>query len=336
MIFPLSHLLFFISLVLGSFLTISSSSWLGAWIGLELNLLSFIPLISSSSNPYYSETALKYFLIQASASTIIIISSSIQLFNNSVYPFIILLSLLIKLGAAPFHFWFPHIMEGLSWGQSAILLSIQKLAPFMIISFINLFNHLTFFIIVSRALSAIAGSLGGFNSLKLRKLIAYSSINHISWILLTLILRESLFFLYYFFYIIISFSIIFSFSYLRTFHISNLFNFNSKNSFHYFIIPLSFISLGGLPPLRGFIPKWLVAQLLIQNEIYSIILILFGCTLVTLFFYIRISIPFLIRFLPSSIIVLKNTKFNFKTFLTLTLFIFNILRFIFPIPFILL
>jgi NADH-ubiquinone oxidoreductase chain 2 len=98
----------------GSLIAISASSWLGAWIGLEINLLSFIPLMSDKFNQFSTEAALKYFLTQALASSILLfgvlyLGISNQLtFSSSLEEtsLNILLSstLLLKMGAAPFHF----------------------------------------------------------------------------------------------------------------------------------------------------------------------------------------------------------------------------------------
>jgi NADH-ubiquinone oxidoreductase chain 2 len=73
-------------------------------MGLELNLLSFIPLISSKNNQYSSEAALKYFLIQALGSSIIIISASFIMSSSELATTLFTVALLLKAGAAPFHF----------------------------------------------------------------------------------------------------------------------------------------------------------------------------------------------------------------------------------------
>ena len=64
---------------LGMFITISSNSWLRAWIGLEFNLLSFIPIISNNKNILTLEASLKYFLIQALVSSTLLFIITIQI-----------------------------------------------------------------------------------------------------------------------------------------------------------------------------------------------------------------------------------------------------------------
>jgi len=73
-------------------------------MGLELNLLSFIPLISMKDNQYSSEAALKYFLIQALGSTVLLISGIIIIIKVQVFSASLSAALLLKAGSAPFHF----------------------------------------------------------------------------------------------------------------------------------------------------------------------------------------------------------------------------------------
>jgi len=69
-----------------------------------LNLLSFIPLISSKTNTYSSEAALKYFLVQALGSCIILARAPSSLLSQDLPKILIVASLLLKIGAAPLHF----------------------------------------------------------------------------------------------------------------------------------------------------------------------------------------------------------------------------------------
>ena len=172
--------------------------WCLNWIRIE-SLILHPPNLFKKKNFCLSEAALKYFLIQALASTVIIISSCLIFFSLKIPSFLLLISLFTKLGAAPFHFWFPQVIEGLSWLQAIILITIQKLAPIYLISYLidkTLFLHFT---TISAILSSLVGALGGLNTIRLRKLIAFSSINHISWILIAISINEILWSLYIFF-----------------------------------------------------------------------------------------------------------------------------------------
>nr|YP_010508529.1 NADH dehydrogenase subunit 2 [Philophylla fossata]UXG57142.1 NADH dehydrogenase subunit 2 [Philophylla fossata] len=286
-----SKIMFFFILILGTMITISSNSWLGAWMGLEINLLSFIPLMSDN-NLMSTEASLKYFLTQALASVVLLFAIIIlylnyfpMIQNNFYYNYLIIYStLLMKSGAAPFHFWFPIVMEGLSWMNGLILMTWQKIAPLMLISYIPQNNLMIFAIIAS----VITGSLGGLNQTSLRKLMAYSSINHLGWMLAAMQTNELMWMTYFYFYSFLSFSLMFMFNNFKIFHINQLFNMFLNSKIIKFTIFFNLLSLGGLPPFIGFLPKWLIMQLLIMNNQYILMLIMTMMALITLFFYLRL------------------------------------------------
>lgn len=243
-----------------------------------------------------NEASLKYFLSQALASSILLFSSILFLFQNNFiinlsfnkennYICIIILSaLLIKSGTAPFHFWFPNVIEGLNWINSLILITWQKIGPLILISYL-IIKYILFWCII---LSIIIGSLGGLNQTSLRKLITFSSINHLGWILIRIFSNESLWINYFIFYSFLSFNLIFLFNIFKLFHINQLFSLFIFNKYLKFSLFINLLSLGGLPPFLGFIPKWITIQYLTFNNQLFLISIIIIITLVTLFFYLRL------------------------------------------------
>nr|YP_009180604.1 NADH dehydrogenase subunit 2 [Procambarus alleni]ALM30829.1 NADH dehydrogenase subunit 2 [Procambarus alleni] len=307
MVSPFS-MLFFFTLVLGLMLCISSDTWFGAWVGLELNLLSFIPLISSSSNRYSSESILKYFLVQVLASVMIIFSALFILMMVNL-KMVFSLSLLLKLGAAPFHFWFPQVMEGLSWIQAIILMTLQKVGPMILLSYLVYDKWSLIMIFTSAVVSAIVGAMGGLNQLYLRKIMAFSSINHMSWMFFAMILSEYCWLLYFSIYCLLSILVIMNFYFQQAYHFSHLVNSSFPLMPKVFSM-MSLFSLGGLPPFLGFIPKWFIIQeMIFCNYLYPL-LVLLMCSLVTLYFYIRMSISFLTLLFPFSGWVMKDYENN--------------------------
>nr|QXU57712.1 NADH dehydrogenase subunit 2 [Cherax quadricarinatus] len=282
-------IIFMFSLLSGSFLVVSSSSWFSAWIGLELNLMSFIPLIPSKENQLPSEASLKYFLIQALGSAIIILSSTLTFFIPMVSLSFISLALLLKLGAAPFHFWFPQVMEGLNWTQVIILMTIQKLAPMFLISYLSSEYYTHMLLFFGGISSAIIGALGGINQTSLRKILTYSSINHLSWMLFAMLINETSWMIYFLMYTLISASVAFHFASAQTYFFPHLINAN-YGPLPKIISSMNLYSLGGLPPFSGFIPKWIITQEMIQSSFYLPLFILLLSSLVTLYFYIRITL----------------------------------------------
>lgn len=297
-------------IIIGTLISISSSSWFRIWIGLEINLLSFIPLIIRSKNLFSSESSLKYFLTQVLASAIFFFSIIlIFLFINFKidlihYNFIIISStIIIKRGIAPFHFWLPSVIEGLNWFSIFFLITWQKIAPLIILSYrirLNLIICVIFF-------SIIFGRLGGINQTSLRKIIAYSSINHLGWIIAGIINNENLWIIYFIFYIFLNFCIIYIFNNFKLLNINQTFKLFYSNKIINISIFVIILSLGGLPPFIGFIPKWFIIELLVINKIYFILFFILTITLITLYFYLRITFA---AFLLNHLIINWTFKIN--------------------------
>nr|YP_009537831.1 NADH dehydrogenase subunit 2 [Limenitis weidemeyerii]YP_009538117.1 NADH dehydrogenase subunit 2 [Limenitis lorquini]AYN60548.1 NADH dehydrogenase subunit 2 [Limenitis weidemeyerii]AYN60899.1 NADH dehydrogenase subunit 2 [Limenitis lorquini] len=284
-------ILFFSTLV-----SISSNSWLGCWIGLEINLLSFIPLINSPNNLLNSEASLKYFLTQSIASINFLFSILLSLFLmknlfNNFFSIIINSSLLMKMGSVPFHFWFPNIMEGLSWFNCFILMTWQKITPMILLSYYFNLNFLYFIMMFN----VLIGAIGSFNQSSLRKLMSFSSINNLGWMIYSMIISENLWMIYFIFYSIFTFIMCFMFYIINIFFINQLFFFN-MNFLIKISIMISFLSLGGLPPFMGFFPKWLVINYLLNNNFFIISFIFVMSSLILLFVYIRIIYSSLLFF----------------------------------------
>nr|YP_010725958.1 NADH dehydrogenase subunit 2 [Anopheles barbirostris]WDY83653.1 NADH dehydrogenase subunit 2 [Anopheles barbirostris] len=320
----ISNNIFFITLIFGTLVTISSNSWLGAWMGLEINLLSFIPLMNDNKkNLLTSESSLKYFLTQAFASSILLFAiimlmfmynNNFMLFNN-FNEILILSTLLLKSGAAPFHFWFPEVMEGLSWINGLILMTWQKIAPLMLISYNFIYN----FFMMSIILSMLIGSLGGLNQTSIRKLMAFSSINHLGWMLLAMMNNEMLWMTYFMMYSLLSISIVLMFNNFKLFYFNQIFNISMMNPIVKLLIFLNLLSLGGLPPFLGFLPKWLVIQNLTNMGQLFILTISVCLTLITLFFYLRISYSIFMLNYQKNSWMMKNTYNNKMSSINLTL-----------------
>lgn len=254
--------------------------------------MSFIPLIIRPKNLFSSESSLKYFLVQALASSIFLFSVILlYLFINFKvnfvhYNFILISStIILKRGTAPFHFWFPNVIEGLRWYSNFILMTWQKIAPLIILSYCLRLNLIIFIVFIS----IIFGSLGGINQTSIRKIIAFSSINHLGWIIASIINNEILWFTYFIFYRFLNFSVIYLFNNFKIFNINQTFKIFNSNKIINISLFILLLSLGGLPPFLGFIPKWLIIELLINKKIFIILTFILIFTLITLYFYIRIT-----------------------------------------------
>nr|YP_009918397.1 NADH dehydrogenase subunit 2 [Caryopemon giganteus]QLX47622.1 NADH dehydrogenase subunit 2 [Caryopemon giganteus] len=315
----LYKILFSCTLILGTLMAISSYSWLSIWVGLEINLLSIIPLLINYKNSYPSEAAMKYFITQALASMLLLMSVILSMNLNESLPMdsfkslIMILdsSLFIKMGAAPFHAWFPEVIEGINWTNSMILLTWQKLAPMVILMYnINLPLFLSWIVLFS----SIIGGIYGMNQTSLRKILAYSSINHVGWMLSSMLNMNSVWFIYFLIYSIISANLIIIFWFFKIYFTKQLYLIFSAHKINGFTFALNFLSLGGLPPFLGFLPKWITVNFLVYSEFYWMTIILIMSTLITLFFYIRLTFSAMM-ISQSEMILYPNTLNNPSIFI---------------------
>lgn len=282
----------FITLIFSrSILAVSSSSWLGAWIGLELNILSFVPLIIEQKNSSTNEFALKYFLVQVLASSLFIILCltntflffSFSIFSSQIFNFLVI-PLIIKLGAAPFQTWFIILINSLNWWKALLLATWQKIAPLFILTYLNLRSIILTIIIL---ISLFTGSLGGFSQTTFQKIFAFSSITHLGWFFSTIIISKHLLIFYFSLYIFINTILFIVIFIINTFYFNQNLALNTNPS-----LTIGILSLRGLPPFWGFIPKWIVIQhIIFINQIF-LTLVLIISTLINLIFYIRLIINY--------------------------------------------
>nr|QXF68452.1 NADH dehydrogenase subunit 2 [Asiadodis yunnanensis] len=285
-------ILFLSMLISGVLISLCANSWMGAWMGLEINLLSFIPLLSSNKNMFSTEASLKYFLIQAVASStllfLILLKTNIhEMFyftKLSTWNNLIMIPLLMKIACAPFHWWLPSVVEGLSWMNCFIILSIQKIAPLMLISYMLINNY---FIQMMVILSAFIGAIGGLNQISMRKILSFSSINHIGWMLTAMMMGPNLWLLYFAIYTVNIITIISLTATINLSYISQTFNSLNSKKIIKFMMFISMLSLGGLPPFLGFFPKWIMIQFMAQNLMIFTSIILIMSSLLTLYYYMR-------------------------------------------------
>nr|YP_009350689.1 NADH dehydrogenase subunit 2 [Euhamitermes hamatus]AQP27615.1 NADH dehydrogenase subunit 2 [Euhamitermes hamatus] len=289
-----TKILLLITLVMGVLVSVSSNSWLGAWMGLEINLMSFIPLMSNVKNMYNTEASLKYFIVQALASATLLfmvvmktLTEDLFSFDSNPYtPMIICTPLLLKSGAAPLHWWFPGVMEGLSWENCALLMTVQKAAPLMLMSYLIEMNTFTLSIIM---MSTIVGAIGGLNQTSMRKILTYSSINHTGWMLIALTTSESLWMTYFAIYSTLALTVVTAIKLSGVSFINQTMMTNKETTLMKFMMFTSLLSLGGLPPFLGFLPKWIVIQAMITNNMIPLAVIVVVTSLITLYYYLKIS-----------------------------------------------
>lgn len=308
------------TVVLGTIIVLFSSHWFIIWVGFEINILAIIPILIKKYNPRAIEASTKYFLTQATASMLLMLSIIINLLcsghwtvstiPNPVASTIITIALTIKLGLSPFHFWVPEVTQGISLSSGIILLTWQKIAPLSILYQISPSVNSNLLLIIAIT-SILVGGWGGLNQTQLRKILAYSSITHIGWMAAIIVYNPTLAILNLTIYIIITLG-----TFILFIHSSSTTTLSLSYTWNKFplIAPLILIlilSLGGLPPLSGFIPKWIIIQELTKNDIIIIPTLIAITALLNLYFYTRLTYTTALTIFPATNNI--KIKWQFKT-----------------------
>nr|QCF39629.1 NADH dehydrogenase subunit 2 [Glomeridesmus spelaeus]QCF39642.1 NADH dehydrogenase subunit 2 [Glomeridesmus spelaeus] len=280
--------LFFVIMIIGTLISISSTSWFSIWMGLEINMIAFISMLFKNSKSS-AEIIMKLFLIQAVASlTILFFSIFSSMFNLTISNIImnkyymIMIPLLLKMASAPLHFWMPALANGLSWLYLFILISWQKLAP-LFLMFNFMFMDLFIIIIM---MNLIIGSVMGINQTSMKKIIIFSSINHMGWMLSSILISETMFIFYFIIYMISIIPIIMMFYKSNIPSLNNLLFNKSKSIMFMLMFSFNILSMAGMPPFVGFIMKIIIFNQLKMTMLISITMIL--TSLISLFFYTRL------------------------------------------------
>nr|YP_010950151.1 NADH dehydrogenase subunit 2 [Hemilepidotus jordani]WMI36068.1 NADH dehydrogenase subunit 2 [Hemilepidotus jordani] len=302
----LATLLF--GLGLGTTITFASSHWLLAWMGLEMNTLAIIPLMAQHHHPRAVEATTKYFLTQATGAAMLLFASTtnawltgqwdIQQMSHPLPVTLITLALALKVGLAPLHSWLPEVLQGLDLTTGLILSTWQKLAPFALLLQIQPTNS-TLLITLGLA-STLVGGWGGLNQTQLRKIMAYSSIAHLGWMVLIVQFSPSLTFLTLLTYLIMTFSTFLVFKLNSSTNINTLAMSWAKAPALTSLTPLVLLSLGGLPPLTGFMPKWLILQELTKQDLATTATLAALTALLSLYFYLRLSYAMALTMSPNN------------------------------------
>nr|YP_009311412.1 NADH dehydrogenase subunit 2 [Romanogobio ciscaucasicus]BAV70302.1 NADH dehydrogenase subunit 2 [Romanogobio ciscaucasicus] len=297
------------SLGLGTTLTFASSHWLLAWMGLEINTLAIVPLMAQHHHPRAVEATTKYFLTQATAAAMILFASTTNAWitgewdmnnmSNPIASTMIITALALKIGLAPMHFWMPEVLQGLDLLTGLILSTWQKLAPLALI--IQTAQAIDPLLLTSLGLmSTLAGGWGGLNQTQLRKILAYSSIAHMGWMIIVLQYAPQLTLLALGTYIFMTSAAFLTLKNSSTTKINTLAMTWSNSPVLATTTALVLLSLGGLPPLTGFMPKWLILQELTKQNLPLTATIMALAALLSLYFYLRLCYAMTLTISPNT------------------------------------
>nr|QBZ38173.1 NADH dehydrogenase subunit 2 [Sogata hakonensis] len=275
----MSKIMFITIIVLSSLTSFSVNNWLTMWILMELNLFMFMPLMTKKK---INDQTLKYFIIQSLSSYILVFSmlwTSMKI--NSINNLLTMISMLIKIGMAPFHAWKPELMNKINWNECFLLTTLIKITPLILINKMISFKLLILPLITTMIMS----SFSGFNQLSLKKMMAFSSIFNLVWMTCAFSMNKIL---------MISFMTIYStlnWKMMKLFKKNNLIYKNqliltplkTKISMN-----LNLLSISGLPPLMGFFPKWIVINEITKNSMLMSFMMIMTSILM-MFMYIQMN-----------------------------------------------
>jgi len=314
--------------VFGQLILISAADFLTAYLALEIQSFAFYLMAAFKRDSAYStEAGLKYFLLGSFSSTLLLFGVSLLyglfgttnfsilsllLFESADTPllsdtafFLVLIGLLFKLAAAPFHIWSPDVYEGAPLNSTIFFAVVPKISIFVLLFRVYsiLLGSSDIFevaVIISSVLSVIVGSFVALKQKRLKKLFAYSGINHVGYLLLgvsmfTLESASSVFF-YLFVYMITGLCLWGIISVLsrgdsqaaHTATVADLGAMVKVNPVLAFILAICFFSLAGIPPLAGFYAKLGIFQSALNSGFFVIAAFIIMTSVVSTFYYIRL------------------------------------------------
>nr|YP_009115243.1 NADH dehydrogenase subunit 2 [Rhizomys sinensis]AJA05053.1 NADH dehydrogenase subunit 2 [Rhizomys sinensis] len=320
------YTIIFITIFLGPVITITSTHLLIMWAGLEMSTLAMIPILLKTFNPRAIEAAAKYFLTQSTASMILLLAIALNYHNLGIWQltpntqqyifYLILIALMIKLGLAPFHFWVPEVTQAIPILSGLLLLTWQKIAPLTILYNISYLTN-PMIIPITAMLSILMGGWGGLNQTQMRKILAYSSIAHMGWMTAVSVFNPTMMILNLLIYMLLTISMFFTVHILSTTSITTFSKMWNKSPLMIFTSLITLLSLGGLPPLTGFLPKWMIIVELTKNNSIFMALSMALMALLNLFFYVRLIYASSMTVFPSNNNIKSQTHQNKQKYLFL-------------------
>nr|AFP67582.1 NADH dehydrogenase subunit 2 [Pachydactylus wahlbergii] len=295
---PLTWTILISTLSTSTIITMVSHHWLLAWLGLELNTLSILPLIIKPHHPRTTEATTKYFLVQTMAAALILFASTlnawqtgnwdITLTASPIATTIIMSALLFKMGIAPAHLWYPDIIQGTTLPTALIISTWQKLAPLTLL-YMTIHHMSSTLLLLSGATSVALGSWAGLNQTQTRKIMAFSSIAHMGWLITALTINPHLATLTLLIYLLLTTTMFLTLITTTTKTLQDLGTNWSASPQLFTATTATLMSLGGLPPFTGFTPKLLILKELSLASLPTLGMTLALLSLPSLYFYTRMA-----------------------------------------------
>nr|AAG00778.2 NADH dehydrogenase subunit 2 [Laudakia tuberculata] len=291
-----ANMMIMLGVIMGTITAMSSNHWLMAWIGLEMNMLAILPIISKPKNLRTTEATTKYFLTQATASALMLLASTtnawqtgnwnITQLDNKYSATMMVIAMTMKMGAAPTHFWLPEVMQGSTLYTTLLMTTWQKIAPITLIYMTS--NHTPPKILMTIGiLSIMVGGWGGINQTQLRKMMAFSSINNIGWTITIMAISPNVAMLNIMIYIMMTTPTLLLLATTSTKTLQNLSTTWTISPTMTYTFAMLMLSTSGLPPFTGFAPKLIMLNELIMQKLTTMATLTATLSLISLLFYLR-------------------------------------------------
>jgi NADH:ubiquinone oxidoreductase subunit 2 (subunit N) len=272
------------------------------------SLFDFSKITTEKGLFFFQQFSEFYMLSRASALTVVG-SSTINLSLISVGVFLICVSLFIKLSITPFHFWSLDVYEGSPNTTTFFFAVIPKISLFVLlmrfcyVSFYEIFlNDFQIYFFALAVFNIFVGALGGLEQRKLKTLLAYSSISHTGYLLLSFSTGNVEGILMMFYYLVIymisglNFWAVYLFSIQKrdvyynknNKELGDLILLKESNPMLAFILAMILFSLAGIPPLVGFLIKVGVFSVAIKSSTYLVSVVSIVLSVITTCYYIRL------------------------------------------------
>nr|ABB99453.1 NADH dehydrogenase subunit 2 [Calotes htunwini]ABB99456.1 NADH dehydrogenase subunit 2 [Calotes htunwini] len=310
----------FTGIILSTILATTSNNWMLAWLSLELNTLCILPVISKTKHPRATEAATKYFLTQATASCLLLLAGisntwltgtwDITQMSNKLTSTIMLIALTMKLGTVPTHFWLPEVLQGSTLLTALLISTWQKIAPMSLLFLMSNNTQPTFTLILG-LLSTAFGGWGGMNQTQLRKMMAYSSIANMGWTIIILTHEPKASMINIFTYIALTTPTFLLMAFSSTKTLKNVTTMWSTSPLTATTLALLLLSTAGLPPLTGFLPKLIIMNELVTQNLTPLAMLVMMTSLLSLTFYLRTT--YLTTLLSPPTSLTSTTKWRQKT-----------------------
>nr|ALR69367.1 NADH dehydrogenase subunit 2 [Bemisia tabaci] len=259
------------------------NNWLMMWYLMEVCLVLFLGLCTSGKGYSVSELMMSYYLVQVVFSLLMLTFILFYMFNlGYLCSFILVLGMLAKMGMFPFHFWLIMVCGKLEWTGFFVLSTIMKLIPLILLYY--LFSMLSFFFVT--ASSVIFGSLMGLNNNVIQKMMGYSSMITMCWLIYSMSISLYLFLGYFTGYMIMLFWLVNVLTKYNVFYV-NQFKFNSMNLDMKIVIFIYGLSISGFPPFLGFLIKWLVINYFWHLGFKFVVSFMILTSVLTVYFYLQ-------------------------------------------------